>query len=87
MASYSLIIQKGSLQLDSVPPAERDLARRTYDHAMALVGGIKIDCNPMSCDIATFPPKCRTLDCTLKADCAKVDIPCDKVSVTAPSKI
>lgn len=86
MKAYPIIIQKGTLALDSVPKAERELAQRSYDHAMALVGGVKIDCNPMSCDIATFPPKCRTLDCSLKADCAKVDIPCDKVTVTEPKK-
>lgn len=86
--AYPLVIQRGNLVLDSVPKTEREVAQKSYDHAMALMGGVKIDCNPMSCDIGTFPlPKCKTLDCTLKSDCAKVDIPCDKVTVTEPKKV
>jgi hypothetical protein len=87
VTKFKLKIESGRLTpLDGARTSK--LSLQTRDYVDALVGKVIINCSPMSCDIQKFPPRCKTLDCTLSSpDCSDFEIACGTVDVKAPKLI
>ncbi|TNE91781.1 MAG: hypothetical protein EP330_04055 [Deltaproteobacteria bacterium] len=71
--------------------AAASLSDATLAHAQKLIGiddvdadGLVVSCNPLSCDISKFPPRCDVMTCKGVTCDIEGDLPCRTVT-TKPS--